>query len=65
MSGLDLQVRLRSEGFEVPISIITGNRMNAIRESADQAGCAAFLSKPFSADTILRLLASIERRSHS
>jgi FixJ family two-component response regulator len=63
MSGLDLQIRLRSEGFEVPVIIITGNRTTAIRERAEQAGCAAFLWKPFSAETILTLLALIGNQS--
>ena len=64
MSGLDLQMRLRAEGFDVPIIVITANRTNGIRERAEQAGCAAFLWKPFSAESILPLLGSIVRRSH-
>ena len=63
MSGLDLQTRLRSEGSGVPVIVITGNRTNAIRERAEQAGCAAFLWKPFSTGTILKLLASIGQQS--
>ena len=65
MSGLDLQMKLRSEGFDVPVIIVTGQRVHAIRERAEQAGCAAFLWKPFSAQTILALLASIGRQSRS
>ena len=65
MSGIDLQQKLRSEGFDVPIIITTGNREDAIRERAQQAGCAAFLWKPYSAETILPLLASIARQSHT
>jgi FixJ family two-component response regulator len=65
MSGLDLQMRLRSDGFKVPVVIITGNRVDAIRERAEQTGCAAFFWKPFSAETILTLLASIGRQSHT
>jgi FixJ family two-component response regulator len=59
MSGLDLQMRLRSEGSEVPVIVTTGKRADEIREHAEQAGCLAFLWKPFSADTLLTLLASI------
>jgi FixJ family two-component response regulator len=59
MSGIDLQRTLRSEGSEVPIIITTGDRADAIRERAEQAGCAAFLLKPFSADTLLPFLRSI------
>ena len=64
MSGLDLQMRLHSEGFAVPVIIITGNRLNAIREHAERAGCAAFLWKPFSAEAILPLLSSIAREAY-
>ena len=59
MSGLDLQEQLRSCGCDVPIILITGNRADVVRERAKQAGCAAFLYKPFSGTTILGLLGSI------
>ena len=63
MSGIDLQRKLCGEGFDVPIIITTGNRAEVIRERAQQAGCAAFLWKPFGADAILSLLDSIAHRS--
>lgn len=62
MSGLDLQMKLRAEGFDVPVIIITGNRTDAIRARAERAGCAAFLRKPVSCEIILGLLASIGQR---
>lgn len=65
LSGIDLQQRLRSEAPEVPIIVTTGDRRIAIRERARQVGCTAFLSKPFAAETVLDILASIPRRSHS
>ena len=65
MSGIDLQRKLHSEGSDVPIIITTGDRADGIRERAQEAGCAAFLWKPFSAETILALLASIARQSHT
>jgi FixJ family two-component response regulator len=61
MSGLDLQRNLRREGVEVPIIITTADRADVIRERAQQAGCAAFLPKPFSADALLALVGSIAR----
>ena len=61
LSGLDLQRKLRAAGFDVPVIIITGNRADTVREDAEQAGCAAFLWKPFSGETILSLLGSIAR----
>jgi FixJ family two-component response regulator len=63
MSGIDLQRRLRSEGSAVPIVIVTANRADVVRERAQQVGCTAFLSKPFSGDTILSILDSIARQS--
>ena len=62
MSGIELQSRLRSEG-SVPVIMTTGDRADSIRERAHQAGCAAFLWKPFTASTILGILGSIEREA--
>jgi FixJ family two-component response regulator len=63
MSGIDLQRRLRSDGSAVPIVIVTANRADVVRERAKQVGCAAFLSKPFSGDTILSILDSFAHQS--
>jgi FixJ family two-component response regulator len=63
MSGIDLQQRLRSQGSEVPIIIITASRADVVRERAERAGCAAFLCKPFSGTAILSLLGSIAHQS--
>ena len=65
MSGIDLQRQLHDEGSKVPIIMTTGNKAEAIRERAEQAGCVAFLWKPFSADAILALVASIADRRRS
>ena len=61
MSGVDLQRQLRRAGCDVPVIIITGNRADTVRDDAEHAGCAAFLWKPFSGETILSLLGSIGR----
>jgi FixJ family two-component response regulator len=65
MSGIDLQRKLRDEGSAVPIIITTGNKADAIRERAEQAGCIAFLWKPFSGDAFLALVESIADRPHT
>ena len=62
MSGIDLQWTLRSEGSATPIIIITAIATDAIRERAEQAGCAAFLTKPFQGDTVLAFLESLANR---
>ena len=59
MSGIDLQHRLRAQGSDVPVIVITGNRTDRIRERAEENGCAAFLWKPFTGDAILTVLASL------
>jgi len=64
MSGIDLQHRLRSEGSDVPIIVLTGNRAAVVRERAERAGCLAFLSKPFSGTAILGMLGSIAEQAH-
>lgn len=65
MSGVDLQRQLRATDWNVPVIITTGNRADIVREHAEQAGCAAFLWKPFSGETILSLLNSIARDAHA
>ena len=65
MSGIDLQRTLRSEGSNTPIIVITAHGSDAIREQAEQAGCAAFLTKPFNGDSILALLESLASRSRA
>jgi len=59
MSGIELQRRLRAEGSQLPIVMVTGSRADVVREYAERAGCVAFLLKPFSGETILALLASL------
>lgn len=65
MSGIDLQRKLHDEGSTVPIIITTGDRAEMIRERAEEGGCAAFLWKPFSGETILSILASLAHPSHA
>ena len=64
MSGIDLQWTLRSVGSEAPVIIITAKGTEGIRERAEQAGCAAFLTKPFRGETILALLGTLATRPH-
>ena len=63
MSGIDLQWMLRSEGSEAPVIIITVQATDWIRERAEQAGCVAFLTKPFRGDDLLALLRSLASQS--
>jgi FixJ family two-component response regulator len=65
ISGLDLQDRLRRQRNEVPVIVTTADGAQTIRERAEQGGCAAFVSKPFSGETILNALGSMARPSHA
>jgi FixJ family two-component response regulator len=59
MSGIELQHHLRAAGSRLPIIITTGQRDAMIRDRAERAGCAAFLHKPFDAETLLDAIGSI------
>jgi FixJ family two-component response regulator len=55
-SGIDLRWRLREAGVSVPVIYITGNDRPNIRAAAEQSGCLAYLTKPFSAKSLVRTL---------
>jgi FixJ family two-component response regulator len=59
MSGVDLQDRFRRQQSAVPVIVMTADTTQSVRERAERNGCAAFLSKPFSADAIMSLFASL------
>jgi FixJ family two-component response regulator len=48
-SGIELRHRLKAAGNTVPVIYMTGNDTPAVRTSALQSGCLAYLTKPFSA----------------
>ena len=58
MNGLELQSRLASLGFTVPIVFITAYDDEESRGRAMRAGAAAFLSKPFSDEQLLQTVRS-------
>jgi FixJ family two-component response regulator len=53
-SGIDLRYGLRAAGSSVPVIFMTGNDNPAIREAALQSGCIAYLTKPFSAKSLIQ-----------
>jgi FixJ family two-component response regulator len=59
-SGIELRHRLKAAGNTVPIIYMTGNDAPAVRASALQSGCLAYLTKPFSAKS---LMGPLERAS--
>ncbi len=53
MSGIDLRVRLQSMGCALPVIFITAVDDQATHDLAIQAGCVAYLRKPFSAKQLI------------
>lgn len=52
-SGIDLRRRLSEKGVTAPVIYITGNDSTANRAAALASGCAAYLTKPFSAQSLI------------
>ena len=55
-SGIELRRRLKGAGVSVPVIYITGNEDPAVRKAALDSGCIAFLTKPFSAQSLIEPL---------
>jgi FixJ family two-component response regulator len=55
-SGIELRLRLKAAGNTVPVIYMTGNDTPAVRKSALQSGCLAYLTKPFSAKSLIEPL---------
>jgi len=53
MSGLDLQNRLRDEGFLTPVIFVSAFPEERYRTRALDAGAVAFLSKPFEEQSLV------------
>jgi FixJ family two-component response regulator len=52
-SGIELRHRLKTTNVSVPVIYMTGNDSPAIRMAAHQSGCLAYLTKPFSARSLI------------
>ncbi|WP_333909145.1 MULTISPECIES: response regulator transcription factor [Bradyrhizobium] len=57
-SGIDVRRSLTEQGVTAPVIYITGNDSPANRAAALGSGCLAYLTKPFTAES---LIGSIER----
>jgi FixJ family two-component response regulator len=64
-SGIELRVRLKDAGNSVPVIYVTGNDTPAVRMAALQSGCLAYLTKPFSAKSLIEPLERASEGSHS
>lgn len=52
-SGIELRLRLTERGVTAPVIYITGNDSPANRTAAIASGCVAYLTKPFSAESLI------------
>jgi FixJ family two-component response regulator len=55
-SGIELRHRLKAAGNTVPVIYMTGNDTPTVRMAALQSGCLAYLTKPFSAKSLIEPL---------
>lgn len=63
ISGIEMRRRLTARGSKIPVIFMTAVDSAAVRKEAIEAGCAAFLSKPFSGH---KLISEIQKAtSHS
>jgi FixJ family two-component response regulator len=61
-SGIELRHCLKAAAISVPVIYMTGNDTPGVREAALQSGCLAYLTKPFTANSLIQPL---ERASTS
>jgi FixJ family two-component response regulator len=52
-SGIDVRHRLKAAGISVPVIYITANDNRSVRLAALESGCIAYLTKPFSAKSLI------------
>jgi FixJ family two-component response regulator len=52
-SGIELRHRLAEAGVSLPVIYITGNDSDATRMTAMASGCVAYLTKPFTAQSLI------------
>jgi FixJ family two-component response regulator len=59
ISGIDLQRRLTLSGTEIPVIVMTAIDSEVTRRQAFDAGCVAYLRKPFLAKLLIDAINSI------
>jgi FixJ family two-component response regulator len=59
--GIELKRQLARSGVSLPVIFITGDERDATRQAALEAGCVAFLRKPFSSTALMTVIKQIDR----
>jgi FixJ family two-component response regulator len=65
MSGIDLQSRLRDDGFDTPVIFVSAFPEERYRNRALDAGAIAFLSKPFEEQSLVECINAALKGSSS
>lgn len=60
ISGIALQRRLAASGSKCPVIFITASDDEATRNEAMDAGCIAYLRKPFTQDVLLNAISKAQ-----
>ena len=63
VSGIEVRRRLKEADNSVPVIYITGNDNPAVFRAAHQSGCLAYLTKPFTAKSLMEALHRARRGS--
>jgi len=64
MDGLEFQERLRADGVDVPVIVMTGHGDVRLAVRAMKAGAVDFLEKPFSDDAIVASIVEAIEKGH-
>jgi FixJ family two-component response regulator len=64
MSGLDLLIHLRAQGYAAPFIFITAFPEESVRARALKAGAIGFLAKPFAGPVLIRCLKAALDQHH-
>ena len=64
-SGIEFRHQLAASGSLLPVIFITGNDSERVRKDAIDAGCVAYLSKPFPAQSLLDAIGNVATSSKS
>jgi FixJ family two-component response regulator len=63
MSGLDLLIHMRAEGYAAPFIFITAFPEESVRARALKAGAIGFLAKPFAGPALINCVEAALNRS--
>lgn len=60
IGGLELQQKLKNNGQSVPVILISGEATEKMRQRALNQGAVAFFDKPFSIESLLAAVRSVQ-----